>query len=207
VREALGRMLFKSDMMTARVGTLSGGERARLALAKLLLVPANLLLLDEPTNHLDIPSKEALEAALSGYEGAILVASHDRYFLERLRTSKLIVMEGAGEPPVVRLGTYDDWRELQARAEAARLEADAAAQVRQAAQVAEQQALDDEIARMEAKREALARRLADPAAFKEDGAWGELLEEYQAVDARLSGLLARRQGASARAVALAGARE
>jgi len=209
VREALGRMLFKTDMMSSKVGSLSGGERARLALAKLLLMTANLLLLDEPTNHLDIPSKEALEAALSGYEGTILVASHDRYFLERLHTAKLIVMEGAGQSAVVRLGTYDDWRDMQSRAQTAQLEADLAEQVKVEAKVAEQQALNDEISRMEGKREAIAKQLADPAAFKEDGDWGDLLEEYQSIDARLSGLLARRMGEHQRerVAELVGARE
>jgi len=196
VREALGRMLFKNEMMITQVGRLSGGERARLALAKLLLIPANLLLLDEPTNHLDIPSKEALEGALSGFEGAIVVASHDRYFLERLETNKLLVTEAPGVPGVVRLGTYDDWLDMQARAEAVERQIDQEEQARQEAVNAHQQELEHDIARLEARREGISRQLADPAAFKEDGAWGDLLEEYQTVDARISGLLARRDGQS-----------
>ncbi len=201
VREALGRMLFKNDMMTTQVGRLSGGERARLALAKLLLIPANLLLLDEPTNHLDIPSKEALEGALSGFEGAIVVASHDRYFLERLETNKLLVTEAPGVPAVVRLGTYDDWLDMQARAEAVERQIDQEAHARQEAETAHQQELEHDIARLEARRENISRQLADPAAFKEDGAWGDLLEEYQTVDARISGLLARRDAETAAASA------
>ena len=204
VREALGRMLFKNDMMLTLVGRLSGGERARLALAKLLLVPANLLLLDEPTNHLDIPSKEALEGALSGFEGAIVVASHDRYFLERLATNKLLVTEAPGVPAVVRLGGYDDWLDMQARAEAVERQIDQEEQARQEVVAAHQQELAHDIARLEARRESISRQLADPAAFKEDGAWGDLLEEYQTVDARISGLLARRAGES-QAVASAAA--
>ena len=214
VREALGRMLFKSDMMTAKVASLSGGERARLALAKLLLVPANLLLLDEPTNHLDIPSKEALEAALSGYEGAIVVASHDRYFLERLETNRLIIMEAPGVPAIVRFGDYDDWKDMQARAEAAERELDQAERAKQQAAEAAQEALSADIARLESRRESISRQLADPAAFKEDGAWGDLLEEYQSIDARIGALRARRRAAESqdgaaepRQAALAGARE
>jgi ATP-binding cassette subfamily F protein 3 len=200
VREALGRMLFKNDMMTGQVGTLSGGERARLALAKMLLIPANLLLLDEPTNHLDIPSKEALETALSGFEGAIVVASHDRYFLERLETNKLLVMEAPGEPAVVRLGSYDDWLDLQARADAAERQLDEEETARQQAEEVRQQELERDIARLEARREAISQQLADPTAFKVDGAWGDLLEEYQGIDARLSSLLGRRKNGSAAAI-------
>ncbi len=191
VREALGRMLFRSDKMATLVGSLSGGERARLALAKLLLQPANILLLDEPTNHLDIPSKEALEAALTGYDGAIVVASHDRYFLERLNTTKLVEMAVNGQPAVVRLGTYADWRELQARIEETERAARQSELQRQQLEADVQSAARDEITRLQTKRDHIATRLADPGAFKEDGAWGDLLEEYQAVDARLTNLLNR----------------
>ncbi|MCL4545629.1 MAG: ATP-binding cassette domain-containing protein [Chloroflexi bacterium] len=193
IREALGRMLFKGEMMTARVGQLSGGERARLALAKMLLIPANLLLLDEPTNHLDIPSKEALEAALSTYEGAIIVASHDRYFLQRLDTSKLIVLEGPGAMPLTRLGSYEDWRDMQARIEEAERQLEREREERSVALAAEQLGLSEEITRLERERERVAQQLADPSAFKEDDIWGGLLEKYQKIDARLSGLLARQQ--------------
>ncbi|MBR6557884.1 MAG: ABC-F family ATP-binding cassette domain-containing protein [Clostridia bacterium] len=84
IRNTLARFLFKGDDIERKVGVLSGGERARLTLSKLMLSKMNLLVLDEPTNHLDIPSREALEAALTEFDGTIIAVSHDRYFIDRL---------------------------------------------------------------------------------------------------------------------------
>ena len=84
VRCALAAFLFRGEDVFKEISTLSGGERARVCLTKLMLSKANFLLLDEPTNHLDIPSKEALEKALEGYDGTLFIISHDRYFINRL---------------------------------------------------------------------------------------------------------------------------
>jgi ATP-binding cassette subfamily F protein 3 len=120
VRAVAGAFLFSGDDVEKPVGVLSGGERARLALARILLVPANLLLLDEPTNHLDLESSEALIEALSGFEGTMLFVSHNRSFVNRLATRTWEVKGGGiADFP----GNLDDWlhhqRELAAGGAAA----------------------------------------------------------------------------------------
>ncbi|MGD1855368.1 MAG: ABC-F family ATP-binding cassette domain-containing protein [Leptolyngbyaceae cyanobacterium] len=94
VRTLLGRFLFSGDMVRKPVTALSGGEKARLALAKMLLAPANLLILDEPTNHLDIPAKEMLESALKDYDGTVLIVSHDRFFISQVANKIVEIREG-----------------------------------------------------------------------------------------------------------------
>ncbi|EKI2773203.1 ABC-F family ATP-binding cassette domain-containing protein [Listeria monocytogenes] len=122
VRTTLGNFLFSDDDVLKNVQSLSGGEKARLALAKLTLLEANVLILDEPTNHLDIESKEVLEAALIDFEGTILFVSHDRYFINRI-ASKII--ELAPEKATVFLGDYDYYQEkLAEEKELARLDAE-----------------------------------------------------------------------------------
>ena len=95
LRSFLAKFLFTGDDVYKHVGDLSGGEKGRLALAKLIYSRVNVLVLDEPTNHLDIPSREALEEALSVYEGTIITISHDRYFLDRVAT-QILALDGNG---------------------------------------------------------------------------------------------------------------
>ncbi len=94
VRSLLGSFCFSNDSVFKDVGKLSGGEKARLALALMLLSPCNLLVLDEPTNHLDIPAKQMLEDALCAYEGAALLVSHDRYFISRVANKIVEIRDG-----------------------------------------------------------------------------------------------------------------
>ena len=97
MRSYLARFLFRGEEVQQTIGTLSGGEKSRVALAKLMLSTANFLILDEPTNHLDIPAREALEEALIAYPGTLLLVSHDRYFLDRVITCLLYMHHGTCE--------------------------------------------------------------------------------------------------------------
>jgi ATP-binding cassette subfamily F protein 3 len=94
VRSLLARFLFTQDDVFKKIGALSGGQKSRLSLAKLLLQPRQLLLLDEPTNHLDLSSKDELEAALNAFPGAVIFASHDRFLLDRVATKVAEVVDG-----------------------------------------------------------------------------------------------------------------
>ncbi|MER2007204.1 MAG: ABC-F family ATP-binding cassette domain-containing protein [Psychrobacillus sp.] len=108
VRNVLGRFLFSGDDVQKTVSTLSGGEKARLALAKLMLLKSNTLVLDEPTNHLDLDSKEVLENALLDFPGTIIFVSHDRYFINRIATK---VIELSSKEATLFLGDYDYYLE------------------------------------------------------------------------------------------------
>lgn len=106
IRTVLGNFLFSGDDVQKKVGSLSGGEKARVALAKLMLQEANVLILDEPTNHLDLFSKEVLESALIDYEGTLLFISHDRYFLNKM-AERIVELSANGTESY--LGNYDDY--------------------------------------------------------------------------------------------------
>ena len=118
IRNILGGFLFAGDDIYKRAGVLSGGERTRLAVARMLLRPANTLLLDEPTNHLDLDSKDVLLEALEDFGGTLIFVSHDRYFVDRLATKVIEVGHGAIE---VYPGTYEEflWSKTQRAAAAA----------------------------------------------------------------------------------------
>lgn len=167
IRDYLGKYLFSGDDVYKKVSMLSGGERGRLALAKLALQETNLLLLDEPTNHLDIPSQEVLEAVLESYTGTILLVTHDRYLVDALAT-QIWEIEPDESKLTVFLGTYSqmrEQREKQAAAEAAlhlqetsipgagksrRLEKNEAAR-QERRRIAQLQELENQIVGLEAK--------------------------------------------------------
>ncbi len=112
IRGILAAFLFDAEEWDKKVSVLSGGEKARLALAKMLLRPANLLLMDEPTNHLDLKSRAVLEDALAGFGGCICFISHDRYFINKIATSVCSVEGGRLE---AHPGSYDEYRDWLAR--------------------------------------------------------------------------------------------
>jgi ATP-binding cassette subfamily F protein 3 len=217
VRGVAGSFLFSGDDVEKKVGVLSGGERARVALAKLLLVPANLLLLDEPTNHLDLDSSEALIEALRGYGGTLLFVSHNRSFVNQLATVIWEVKDGRILPFP---GNLDDWwyhqKSLAAQAASngdpavsprsaggeGRAEGGASEKDRKRAEAEARNAryrlekpLRDEIARLEARIEALEREereataaLADPALYADFAKAKPIVERQRAAKAELSRL-------------------
>jgi len=189
VRMYLGRFLFSGDDVYKKVSMLSGGERQRLSLAKLLLDEPNALLLDEPTNHLDIPAREALEAALRDFPGTIVVATHDRYLLERLATRILTVHErGISDFH----GTY---HELRARRAGEAKRKQAAARVKTTARPRPQTPAEPtfdqiaaEIAAAERALEDAGRHLSDPELYRDAARVREVRARYDAAQQRLDEL-------------------
>ena len=135
LRSVLGCFLFSEDDVFKKIGVLSGGERNRYALARMLMMPSNFLLLDEPTNHLDMRAKDVLLTALQDYNGTVVFVSHDRYFIDKLATR--VIEVAAGEVHDYR-GNYEDyvWRKQGREAEpdkpaAAKTEAPAASRLKE----------------------------------------------------------------------------
>ena len=120
IRNALAVFLFRGEDVFKEIKKLSGGERARVELAKLMLRPVNFLIMDEPTNHLDIDSREALEGALADYDGTMLMVSHDRYFINKL-ADRVLYMTTDGLKSYI--GGYDDYVEAKARQHMSEVEA------------------------------------------------------------------------------------
>ena len=201
VRSVLALFLLTGDDVFQPIRTLSGGEKGRVALAKLMLRRDNLLLLDEPTNHLDMDSREVLEDALEDFDGTILTVSHDRYFINRV-ANQVIEMRPDGVREY--LGNYDDYVEKK-RLEAAgaqedatggktrtqldkerrreRLKQESARQLRQKLKQAEQAIADAEtqIAQLEA-------RMADPETYRDADAAQSVAKQHREAQAALDGL-------------------
>lgn len=193
LRNYLARFLFTGDEIYKPVAALSGGERSRLALAKLINSQANVLVLDEPTNHLDIPSREALENALADYQGTIITVSHDRYFLDRIAT-EILHFENGGA--TYHMGSYSDYydqrhrdklseaaeqREKQ-RASAKPLKASGPKTNKQRGRTLEQ--IESEISIFEQELAALQESLANPASD-----WGA--EKYTEIGNRQEAITAQ----------------
>ena len=195
VRDLLGRFLFSGDDQFKPVTALSGGERSRVALAKLLLRPSNLLLLDEPTNHLDIATRERLEDTLAAYPGTLVIATHDRYLVNRLANKVIEVADGGIR---VYPGAYSDFLRAKAGAETSPVpettkprtqpqqQQDPAARRRQAAELRE---AERQVTQTEERLRAVEAHLADPASYKGD--FGKLAKEHAELQARVASLTER----------------
>jgi len=200
VRTALGRFLFKGDDVFKPISSLSGGERARLCLLKLMLSGSNLLFLDEPTNHLDIASREALEDALSEFDGTLFVISHDRYFINKLATRVTLL----GTDGITGCeGDYDDFIAAQKREKTQEAREDRPAEKKASAveYLAEKESranlrrmrarlssLERESGEAEAAIEALALKLADPDVAADYVKVTEITEKLDALKTRSAAL-------------------
>jgi ATP-binding cassette subfamily F protein 3 len=196
LRGQLGAFLFSGDDVEKRVAVLSGGEKARLALARLLLRPANFLVLDEPTNHLDVAACEVLEEALRGYQGTLLFISHDRTLIDALATKLIEVREGR---LAEHFGNYADYRgraaapvpsERRASSESKRQRIAEREQVRERARSVQRArkrlaALEEEIAGLEEDLEAIGLRLGEPEVYRDGGVVRALEAERAALRERV----------------------
>ncbi len=191
VRGALGLFLFTGDEVLMPISTLSGGEKGRVALTKLMLRKDNVLLLDEPTNHLDIASREVLEDALENFPGTILAISHDRYFINRF-ADRVCVLETGGMKEY--LGNYDDYFEKINREQAP--DSETAGMTRTAIEKEKRKSREEEkrikerklalqnaekaIAAAEEEAADLEARLADPSTYADPDKAAALAKAYQA---------------------------
>jgi ATP-binding cassette subfamily F protein 3 len=215
LRGFLAKFLFTGDDVYKKVIDLSGGEKGRLALAKLIYSRVNVLVLDEPTNHLDIPSREALEEALDSYSGTIITISHDRYFLDRIAT-QILALDGEGDAEHYDgdYTQYHDWKAEKKREEAARAaKAKAVAPERARTNASEpevkkatqpkpksgkkdskgsqqrsSQDIESEIAKSEARLTAISEELSSPKVARDRERVEALNREYGEVDERLKAL-------------------
>ena len=202
LRSFLAKFLFTGDDVYKHVRDLSGGEKGRLALAKLIYSRVNVLVLDEPTNHLDIPSRESLEEALDAYQGTIITISHDRYFLDRVAT-QILALDGAGGAKHYDgdYTEYHDWKAAQKRAPV-QLEIPAPAQSKETpsphpkAKAAagkrakklparDTQAVEAEIGEAEKRLAEVSKQLGRPEVARDPERLKILNEEYKSADARL----------------------
>ncbi|MCK8828536.1 ABC-F family ATP-binding cassette domain-containing protein [Natroniella acetigena] len=188
-RKVLARFLFKEDDVFKKVEMLSGGEKARLSLAKLSIQDFNLLLLDEPTNHLDIDAKELLEEALANYPGTILVISHDRYFLDRL-VDKIFSLED--DRLIEYVGDYSDYREELKKQKI--LERDLQKEMRKKEEVrratskqgeVDLDELEEKILELEGRVEELESKLGSEDIYDDPEGVADLTEEYKEVQKEL----------------------
>ena len=213
-RTYLGRFLFSDDDVFKRVGSLSGGERSRLALACLLLRQANFLILDEPTNHLDIHTRETLEEMLRAFDGTVLFVSHDRFFIDRVATRTWVISDGAVR---AYLGNYTDYQRQASKktepsesAAVARIETSKAAPERPRRRSGEgpvQKSLtqvEREIAKLEGRLNELSDALAIASIDADVGAMERLGGEYSRLQDELEGAYARWEEVSSQFELVAG---
>ncbi|MEN3333317.1 MAG: ATP-binding cassette, subfamily er 3 [Blastocatellia bacterium] len=204
LRGYLARFLFTGDDIFKPVAGLSGGEKSRLALAKLIYSRANVLVLDEPTNHLDIPAREALEQALKEYPGTIITVSHDRYFLDKLATEILHFDNGAAD---YHTGSYSDFYAIhhrksltvdeQPKPRAAKSQAKPRVNPQLKPRRRKVEEIESEIAALEARLAELTGQLASPAADWGPEKYAEIGQRQNDLQAQLEALYSEWEAATA----------
>ncbi len=212
VRDILGVFGFSGDTVEKKISVLSGGEKARVSLAKILLSPANFLIMDEPTNHLDLQSKEALEYALKDYDGTLLLISHDRYFLDKLVKRVLELRDGHLHMYEGNYSDYLRFKEMQRSKEQTektvankkatrffsntskkskeqkRLEAQARQAISKQRRALQEEiaTLEDRIEKMEAEKSELESTLAAPSTYKNQERAKELKQRYVSLEQEIA---------------------
>ncbi|NNK94646.1 MAG: ATP-binding cassette domain-containing protein [Desulfobacterales bacterium] len=217
MRSLLGAFLFRGEDVDKRVSVLSGGEKSRLALARMIATPANCMLLDEPTNHLDMSSQEVLQEAMRQYEGTIIVVSHNRYFLDCFINKVLEIKNGKITVHLGNIGEYLDRQEKIAAREAKTVSASSDSQSalredlpenkkekrrKEAQRRQERQRLagpwlkrlndaERTVEELELRKEELESVMADPELYQDQSAWNKTSSEYDECSRRLERWLKR----------------
>ena len=213
IRSLLGAFLFRGEEVDKKVQVLSGGEKSRLALAKMIVQPANLLILDEPTNHLDMSSQEILQEAMVQYDGTIIIVSHNRHFVNRfvnrvleIKSGKSTLYEGNIEDYLFKLKSLEE-REVASRIEEektslteqpAKQKGKAArqdqARIRQKRSKSlsplkkEVAKTEEDIGQLESRKKELEQLMADPQLYQDQDKFAECSKEYNSLERKLKRL-------------------
>ncbi len=208
VRDVLGIFQFTGEDVEKSIGVLSGGEKARVSLAKILISPVNFLIMDEPTNHLDIQAREALEHALRDYDGTLLLISHDRYFLDRIVSRVIEISDGTLQPYE---GNYSDYLKLKNqragpetkeipttyksesynRKQQKRIQAEERQRISGVRRVLREKIndLEKEIESLEIEKKQIEIKMSDPAFYKQDSRAAEAGRRYQELQLKIPSLV------------------